>query len=187
MNPNVRLILIYTALYQAAQSVAFTDMLSAYVFRLTQSNQAVGYVAGVNGVIQILFAIPVGMFADRYRRDSVLKCAGTLGIIGLAVAFATYLLALPLPYIYLVVALWGCQTAISNPSLESLFADSVPGGRRSHIFAVKHAVMQFSAGAGPILSICLFLLVGNDWEPSQTTRRCARGRPQRRRGLSCSK
>lgn len=53
-----------------------------YLFKLCGDNKHAGYAEGVQGTFQALASIPAGILADRYRRDTVLKYSGVIGIIG---------------------------------------------------------------------------------------------------------
>ena len=53
-----------------------------YLFKLCGDNKHAGYAEGVQGTFQALASIPAGIFADRYRRDTVLKWSGVIGVIG---------------------------------------------------------------------------------------------------------
>jgi hypothetical protein len=49
---------------------------------LCGDNKHAGYAEGVQGTFQALASIPAGILADRYRRDTVLKYSGVIGIVG---------------------------------------------------------------------------------------------------------
>ena len=42
------------------------------------NNRMVGWLQGLEGLSMLLFALPFGMWADRWRRDRVLKVASCL-------------------------------------------------------------------------------------------------------------
>ena len=49
---------------------------STYIYLATgNSNKAVGLVEGLQGFIYSISAVPAGWAADKYRRDTVLRCA----------------------------------------------------------------------------------------------------------------
>lgn len=53
-----------------------------YLFKLCGDNKHAGYAEGVQGTFQALASIPAGILADRYRRDTVLRASGVVGIVG---------------------------------------------------------------------------------------------------------
>ena len=53
---------------------------------------------------------------------------------------------------------------MSGPAAEALLADSVRSGGRSGIYTRIHVTRQFGMTIGPLLSIFLFLWLGNHWE-----------------------
>ncbi len=69
--------------------------------------------------------------------------------------------------IFVGSGIWGSFIGISNPSLETIFADSVSSGKRSHIFAIKHLLMQVGLSFGPFLTVLLFATLGDNWTFSQ--------------------
>ncbi|GLE10952.1 hypothetical protein PINS_up023225 [Pythium insidiosum] len=126
------------------------------------SNGPVGVVKGVQGIAQLLCSYPAGYLADHTRRDRVLRYAGVLGLIAAALTCAAVLLC---HYALLVAAfaLWGLFAALQSPAMESLFAESVPHGRRSYPFMIKYNVSNVAQVVGPLLSVLLFLYVGDSW------------------------
>jgi MFS family permease len=85
---------------------------------------------GVNGVLQMLAALPAGWAADRHRRDSMLRAGAAVGL----VAGGTLALALAVrPTVWALgaaMALLGCYRGIYSAAMEAIFADSIQQGRR---------------------------------------------------------
>lgn len=163
-NFNVKLLLGFTFLETAATSVATGDILSAYLYLISKSNADVGYIQGVRGAAQLLFAGPAGWLADRWRRDRVLLWSAVIGALasaGLAAAVST---RAPLWTMCIAMAGMGAYTGASNPASESLFADSVQTGSSAPLYTLKFVVGNVAATCGPIFSIALFFFVGNFWE-----------------------
>ena len=88
--------------------------------------------------------MPSGWFADKYRRDTMLRIGSLIGLVaGLTLAAAVYT-----ETIYLLVvsmAFVGIYKGINNVGIESIFADSVQTGKRcvlhwSPIRPVLHAL-----------------------------------------------
>ncbi len=129
------------------------------LFGLSQS-VVLGLTSAASGITMTIFVFPAGYFADRFRRDILLKIAGVIGVIGLAfVAFGNSFL-----YIFIALFLLGLFNALVRPSLEALFADSVESGYRSKIYSWAHLVRQFAMAAGPIIGAILFAIIGNEWD-----------------------
>ncbi|MHA2169474.1 MAG: MFS transporter [Candidatus Kariarchaeaceae archaeon] len=102
-----------------------------------------------------LVIFPSGYFADKYRRDLLLKSAAGIGIIAIGVAFY----ASSLIQILIALIFWGLFQGITRPSLEAIFADSVITGNRSRIYSLKHTVQQVSMASGPFVNVGLFFIL----------------------------
>eukprot|EP00606_Chrysophyceae_sp_TOSAG23-5_P001595 GSChrysophyteH2.ASY1.ANO1.163.1 assembled CDS len=59
---------------------------------------------------------------------------------------------------------FGAFWALSNPTMDALLADSVEPGTRSRVYTLKVMVLQIASAVGPLLSIFLFLYLGNEWD-----------------------
>eukprot|EP00211_Chloroparvula_japonica_P010580 CAMPEP_0119125818 /NCGR_PEP_ID=MMETSP1310-20130426/4964_1 /TAXON_ID=464262 /ORGANISM="Genus nov. species nov., Strain RCC2339" /LENGTH=92 /DNA_ID=CAMNT_0007115925 /DNA_START=249 /DNA_END=523 /DNA_ORIENTATION=+ len=91
MNRNVGLVLAFVGFNVAADSVMLRQLFSAFVYMVGgESNALVGLVASTSGLAQILFAFPGGLLGDSLRRDTVLRIAGCLGVISMAVSGAAF-------------------------------------------------------------------------------------------------
>ncbi|TET32698.1 MAG: MFS transporter, partial [Candidatus Heimdallarchaeota archaeon] len=129
------------------------------LFGLSQS-VVLGLTSAASGITMTIFVFPAGYFADRFRRDILLKIAGVIGVIGLAfIAFGNSFL-----YIFIALFLLGLFNGLVRPSLEALFADSVESGYRSKIYSWAHLVRQFAMAVGPIIGAILFAIIGNEWD-----------------------
>ena len=77
LNHNVFLALLLSALYGCADAIWSGTVFAAYLKLINNnSNTAVGYVEAASGVAGLLSAVPVGFFADRYTRSSVIRLGG---------------------------------------------------------------------------------------------------------------
>ncbi|NPE09948.1 MAG: MFS transporter [Asgard group archaeon] len=169
MNYNVKLIFGFYLFNSLGRGIWMGTALSMYIyifageagglFGLSQS-VVLGLTSAASGITMTLFVFPAGYFADRFRRDILLKIAGVIGVIGLAfVAFGNSFL-----YIFIALFLLGLFNALVRPSLEALFADSVASGYRSKIYSWSHLVNQFAMAAGPFFAAILFAIIGNEWD-----------------------
>lgn len=163
LEHNVKFVFIFTLAFWSASSIISQQVLAGYIFVLTGSNTPVGLVKAIQGLAQLLFALPAGFAADFLRRDRILACAGAIGIItALLTGFSFQVESLPL--IYTSFALWGIFMAFQSPAMEALFADSVPFGHRSFPFTLKHVVLNTALVLGPLCAILLFWHFGDTWE-----------------------
>ena len=161
-----QLALWFNLLETASASVRAGDALSAYLWLVTESNRAVGWLQGAVGVAQLVAALPAGWAADhpRCRRDSVLKGAAALGLLS-AFAFGSALVfnRNSMVELFIAVALLGAWKGAATPPFESIFADSVATGA-SAPYTAKYALSMVAAAAGPLLSCFLFQAMGNAWD-----------------------
>lgn len=136
------------------RSILSQQVLAGYLFELTGSNDAVAMVRGIFGASQLLGTLPAGFFGDYLRRDTVLKAAGAIGFatsVFTVFAFETCDVRL----IYGAFGLWGLFAAVQSPTLEALFADSVPIGQRSWPFTLKFVVLNMALAVGPLAGLLL--------------------------------
>lgn len=160
-NKNVRSIFLFTILQGLGRGIWMGNVLSAFIFYISgESNTLLGYTSAATGAAMTLVVFPAGVFADKYRRDQLLKLAGIFGIIG---TFTIYL-ANDLSLIIVGLIGWGLFQGLNRPAFESLFADSVESGNRSHIYAKLHLFRQLSQSVGPFINILLFYILGDEWE-----------------------
>nr|CCA17688.1 Major Facilitator Superfamily (MFS) putative [Albugo laibachii Nc14] len=161
-EPNVRLVLAFTMMYWFSESILMHQVLSGYMYILTGSIKAVGILRGIQGLAQVILALPAGYAADRYRRDRMLKVAAGIGVLsGVMTAVAAGNSSLRLMYV--TFAMWGAFSSFHSPAVEAIFADSVPCGRRSFPFTVKFVIMNSARMLGPLIAIVFFTKYEDDW------------------------
>jgi MFS family permease len=168
MNYNVKLIFGFYLFNSLGRGIWMGTALSMYIyifageagglFGLSQS-VVLGLTSAASGITMTIFVFPAGFFADKYRRDILLKIAGIIGIIAMGfIAFGNSFL-----YIFIALFLLGLFNALVRPSIEALFADSVVSGYRSKIYSWGHLVNQFAMAIGPVFAAILFAIIGNEW------------------------
>jgi len=137
------------------------NILSAYIFFFAdESNTILGWTSGVMGITMTLVVLPAGYFADKFRRDIILKIAAVVGFASLLVLiFWNSLTA-----IFISLGLWGLYQGFTRPSLESILADSTISGDRSKMYSRLHLVRQLSSSIGPFINVILFLILGDSWD-----------------------
>lgn len=160
---NVTLTLLYTILAFVGSSIWGNNVLATYVYLLKDQNAAdVGYFTGVMGTSNLLCSLPAGYWADRHRRDTVLRVAAILR--GVAIATAIYALV-QASYVHLILALavWGSSRGTANTAMGAIFADSIQQGKRSHYFTQRTMLRTIGSTAGPIASCVMFVVLGDQW------------------------
>ncbi len=130
------------------------------------SNSKVGAITGLNGLAMVAVAPLCGWWADKHRRDRMLRVAGVVGVL---MAIATMIGVVEGHYPLLCASLvgWGVYSGIQSPAMEALFADSVEPGERSRVFTTKYGLSQLASAAGPLCCIVMFSFLGNAWEVPQ--------------------
>lgn len=163
LDINVRLLYIFTLTYYSTVGILKEHLLSGFIFVLTNSNKHVGLVRGVTGLFQLCAALPSGFTADKFRREKVLKAAGVVGLTSCAISIAGFWFE-SINLIFVAFALWGVFNSLHGPASEALFADCYPQGQRSLPCTIKYVLMQVALIFGPILSITILYINGNNWE-----------------------
>ena len=167
INHNVKYILIYSFLFYLASSIFQRDLLSVLVKKISGSDKNVGFISGAQGLTQVVLAVPVGLYGDRFLRQTLIRAGIIVGLIAMAVTCYVFVTLRPdsnLLLFYVGFAGWGGFVVLTNPALESLFADSVQTGNRATIFSLKYALLQIASATGPFISVLLFSKLGNTWE-----------------------
>lgn len=169
---NVRLTLLFSFFYQVSNSLWGLTLLPIYISVLangtmnSEKTGAVGSIVAVRGIATLLAAFPAGLLSDRYGRTKTLRIAALLG----AVALVWAIVAVSddsLSQMRVACVSMGLFQAFNNAPLESIFADSVGLGRRTLLFARKHAIMQAGGVTGPLVALLMFLFLGDEWELSR--------------------
>lgn len=127
-----------------------------------QPNELLGATSAVSGIVMLLLALPAGFLADHWSREGTIRIAIGSGIMGVLVL----MLGQSIYSVIVGLIFYGGFHALAGPAAEAILADSVRSGNRSGIYARIHATRQFGMTFGPLLSIFLFLWLGNTWELS---------------------
>jgi len=163
LSRNVKIILIYTWFIFAGRSIWNQNVLATYAFLLQDGDpKAIGFLTASMGLSQLVASFPSAILADKYRRDYMLRVAS---LVGVAAVLSTLVALYSTSYIYLIVALciWGCYWGIANTSISALFADSIKDGQRAHYFTKRSILINFGNVAGPLISLAMFLALGDKW------------------------
>ncbi|MHA2095222.1 MAG: MFS transporter [Candidatus Hodarchaeales archaeon] len=168
MNWNVRLAYIQTM----AQSVSFGIIQTAFSIFITQglghSEFTLGNLFTVSGLASTLFVFPSGYFADRYRRDILIRISVFFGVLGQVILIFSTLFVAPasntVNFLFISQIFGGLGFGLSGPASQALLADSIEPGRRSKTFANMHFVNLLAAAFGPFLAAGLTIILGDSWE-----------------------
>ncbi|QEE17095.2 MFS transporter [Promethearchaeum syntrophicum] len=161
LNHNVKLLLIFTFTQSIGRSIWMGNVLSTIIYLLSESSpEMLGYASGATGITMTIVVFPSGYFADKIRRDWMLRIAAICGIFSIGILFFADTIIL----IFVALIIWGLYQGITRPSLEAIFADSVQSGTRSLIYSWRQLISQIGMALGPILNIFLFLLLGDEWD-----------------------
>jgi MFS family permease len=161
LNFNVKILLLFVFTQSLGRGIWMGNVLSSYIYLLAgESNQMLGWTSAATGVMMTLVVFPAGVMADRFRRDILLKSASVVGIASIAVIIFSHTLT----QVIVALVLWGLYQGLTRPSLEALFADSVPSGTRSRIYTVRQFISMIAMVVGPLLNIVLFSFYGDEWD-----------------------
>lgn len=168
-NPNLQAFNLYTLISSFGRGIWMGNVLSLYIVLLSESgteifglkaNELLGVTSAITGIALILTILPSGYAADRGSREGTLRISALVGFLGLLfIAFSSSVF-----HIMAGLFLWGVFQGLSQPSAESILANSLPSGNRSKPYARIHMFMQFGMASGPLLNTILFLILGDRWE-----------------------
>jgi len=168
-NHNLRIFNLFALTQSFGQGIWMGNVLSLYIVLLSEQstgilgltpNEMLGITSGITGIALILAIVPGGFAADKWSREKALLLSALFGTGGvLSIGFSTSLL-----HIMAGLFLWGIFQGLSNPSAESILANSLVSGERSRPYARLHMIRQFGLASGPVLNVLLFLILGDKWE-----------------------
>ena len=102
-----------------------------------------GIVQGIQGIVNLATAFPCSVIGDKRKRQDVLRIAGVVGFVAIALTLYTLLwveinLRDKLFYILCgTMAVWGVWMGAHGATVEALFGDSVESGARSKLYAQR--------------------------------------------------
>lgn len=160
---NIKLFLLYTFTSTAFRGIWDQHILSLFVYLITDgSNSSVGLVTGITGVAQLLCTFGTATIGDKLSRNLILFCGAGLGVIAIIISIYSISVA---HYRLLLISmiLWGFYWAATNPTLDAMVADLVEQGNRSKVYSTVATVRFIGRSFGPLVSIILFLSIGDTW------------------------
>ena len=163
-NEVVRNIFIYSFLAWSMKNIYDENVFTGYLFNLVDHHTGeVGVVAGVSGLTMVILAPSLGVISDKYGRIVLLRAGTVLGY--LALSLMIYSITVDsYSAILCSQVLFGAYWACTTPTMDALLADWTDLGTRSKIYTARLMVMQLASTTGPLLSIFLFLYLGNTWD-----------------------
>ena len=173
-NHNVRLSFLLCIVSGIADSIWGSVVLSGFLFALgkamgksNEENTLVGLAEMVQGLSMLVFALPIGLLADKTGKARVVRWGGALLLVTVAITLWALLVinkdaseskrAADQSYYILLVALalWGIVGGILNGPSQALFSDSIPKGRRSELLTYLYSSYLISAAVGPLVGIIM--------------------------------
>ena len=173
MNWNIKLAYVQTiaiafgmGIFQVAFPVFVTNDLPR---GLGQSFVILGILSTIQGLGSTIFVIPSGIFADKYRRDLLIRISVIFGISAQLVLVYVTQVAVGNPQIALFMlivgqVLGGIGWGLSGPAAQALIADSLEPGRRSKEFAKMFFANLLASATGPFLAAGSTLILGDAWD-----------------------
>ena len=163
-HPNTRYMLWFCALYGLASAISLMGIFDAYLFvQSNNSNSTVGLAESMSGITQVLVVLPAGYLCDTFSRARILKGCAVFSLLYVVTAiYAIY--NDNMTFIYASLVLGGVYCAVQNAASFALFSDSVSQGERAQWMSKVAMVTQISMGAGPLLGVVLFQVLGDDWK-----------------------
>jgi len=163
-NEVVRNIFIYSFLAWSMKNIYDENVFTGYLFNLVDHHTGeVGVVVGVSGLTMVTLAPGLGVISDKYGRIVLLRAGTVLGYLALSLMIYSVTVD-SYSAILCSQVLFGAYWACTTPTMDALLADWTDPGTRSKIYTVRLMVMQLASTTGPLLSIFLFLYLGNTWD-----------------------
>jgi MFS family permease len=165
-NVAVRTIFVITFSAFTAKSIYMGASFSAYIYLLMgRENSAVGFMAGVSGIVGLLLAPIVGYISDKWDRMQLVRGSSFFGFCGVLTAFY----AINFNSYYLLMGseiIFGFFWAVFTPTMDALIADNTNEGERSKSYTMSSILKNFAGALGPLTSLVLFMIVGDRWDVS---------------------
>lgn len=130
-----------------------------YVYNMTDSALALGYI-GLSGFLPMaLFVLPGGDLADRFSRRLILAVSYVIMAVtaALFVGLALADVREPWPF-YLVMGLFGFARSLNNPASQSIIPNLVPTADVPRAVSLATSMSQSAIIIGPALGGFIYLL-----------------------------
>lgn len=165
---NVIYGLAATGFYGVGGGLYQMTVLPSFILAVGGSNFTVGFAEGLQGVANMVSALPAGYLADKCSRRACIRLGGGLQLLSGVCLLASVGLAVPgsmHAYVLLCLSLClqGICDGIMNGPLVALMDDSCPAGRRSDVETANAVMYGSAASVGPLIGLIVFLYSGNAW------------------------
>lgn len=168
---NVKTYALATVGYGLMWSISMGPTFDAYLFELARlrgrdPNLFVGTVESVSGLVSLVFALPLGILADKVSKRKLLQVACGVGTSGI-LCWLFGIVWDSVPLIFTGVVITAVQGQVFMATGPALVADSVPKSQVQQVTASLGALGAMCFGMGPLLQIAVELLIGNTWDLRQ--------------------
>lgn len=165
---NARLVVAFYPSLTTCTSLATSTTLAAFILLATGSNAAVGAAVGIQGICNLLTALPAAALADRYGRIIVVRVAALIGCCGLATIgvgawYSQYWI------VCVGLGIFGAFMGGHAGSMEAIFGNalaSTDAETRTAWYARKASLRVLGNTAGPVTSMLVFWRLGDHWRRS---------------------
>lgn len=167
MNWNLRLAYLNTVFFGVAMGIFQTAFAIFITQGLSQPNAILGGLFTISGVTMTLFILPSGYFADKFRRDLVIRLSVVFGVLGpLLLIIATFYASSPylaLNFLIISQISGGIAWGLASPASQALIADSITTGNRSKYFASLRFYEEIAITIGPVIALIMTIIFGDTW------------------------
>eukprot|EP00928_Gymnodinium_smaydae_P017758 TRINITY_DN16789_c0_g2_i1.p1 TRINITY_DN16789_c0_g2~~TRINITY_DN16789_c0_g2_i1.p1 ORF type:complete len:497 (-),score=32.95 TRINITY_DN16789_c0_g2_i1:137-1564(-) len=165
---NVVCGLVATALYGIGPGLYQFTVLPSFILLVGGSNFDVGFAEGLQGVSNMVSALPAGYLADKLSRKACIRLGCCLQVLGGAFLLSSALMAESgsthaFVLLCLSLCIQGVCDGIMNGPMVALMDDSCPAGRRSDVETANMVIYSAASSVGPLLGLVVFLTQGNHW------------------------
>ena len=136
--------LIYLSMAVTAGFGYFLIAVSAYLPEIGMSSGNVGLLLGVNGLVFVVAAIPLGIISDRRGRKVILQ----LGILATPPILLVYAFTTEFSYLLIAAAIAGVAEGAFMASWNTLIADMTNSENRNEAFSLSFIVGNAGFGVG---------------------------------------
>ncbi len=159
-NKNVKLAMISSIFVMSSNGLLISTIFSIFVKGIGESDLIVGYVSFFGGLVLLIGVFPAGILADRFSRKFSLR----IGLLFSFVGFFFFYLSNSLFDIYISFGIFNLGNAFIRPSRDAMIADSVVNNKREKIYGQLFSLQSISNGLGPLITVFLFLVIGDNWQ-----------------------
>ena len=163
LSQNVPIAITFTGVAFISRSLWNQNVLAMFIFQVSgRDSRTIGYVTSLMGLLQLFSSFPGGYFADKYRRDIVIRYSAVIGILSTALVVS----AVALKNLWLIggaFATVGTYWGLTTTSISALFADSLTDEERPKYITWRYTVQKLGNLTAPILATVMFARAKNHW------------------------